>query len=96
MTELNEAIAELQRRSMKEGWMDSIDFDWEVGEALGGNRVFPSERNCRENKPCIRRSEKEPTGTPGVCFPKRVYVLDADKFDEILTRFRSVYHEANR
>ena len=33
----------------KVGYMDKIDFDYELGLALGGSQIFPSEQDLREN-----------------------------------------------
>ena len=55
------------------GWMCSIDFQYELGEALGATDVYPSEENLRENRACIDTDE--------FCRAKRVYVFDADEYD---------------
>jgi hypothetical protein len=34
------------------GYMDLTDFECELGAARGGNRVYPSIEDCRENNPC--------------------------------------------
>ena len=34
------------------GYMCLIDFECELGAALGGNRVFPDEKDCREHHKC--------------------------------------------
>jgi hypothetical protein len=62
---------------IRKGWMDSIDFDHEVGRALGGNKIYPNEQDLRAHNPCI--------GDPALgndCTAKRVYVVDADEFDK--------------
>jgi len=35
-------------------YMDKVDFDYEVGAALGGNKVFPSIKDLEKNKPCTK------------------------------------------
>lgn len=35
------------------GYMCKTDFDWELGNAAGGNRVFASVDDLRENKRCV-------------------------------------------
>ena len=62
----------------KIGWMCSTSFDCELGQALGGEKVFPSEEDLRKRAQCI--------GVPsdaGIdeCRAMRVYVFDADQFD---------------
>jgi hypothetical protein len=49
------------------GWMDSVDFDYELGNALGGNVIYPSEENLRDNRGCI--------DTDGHCTATRVVVF---------------------
>lgn len=34
------------------GYMDKVDWDWELGAASGGNRVFPSVKDLKNHKPC--------------------------------------------
>jgi len=33
--------------------MCAIDFDYELGEAMGGNTIYPSEENLRKNHPFV-------------------------------------------
>jgi hypothetical protein len=33
-------------------YMDYVDFMYELGSAAGGNKVFPSVRNLKENRTC--------------------------------------------
>ncbi len=35
------------------GYMCRIDFECELGAALGGNNIYPSEEDCRENRKCV-------------------------------------------
>lgn len=35
------------------GWMCYVDFSCELGEANGGNTIYPSEENCRANRTCL-------------------------------------------
>jgi hypothetical protein len=60
---------------MREGWMDSIDFEHEVGHALGGNAIYPSEADLREHRKCL--------DTDGECTAMRVYVVNADEYDKV-------------
>lgn len=40
-------------RPVRTGFMCKVDFDHELGEALGGNRVFPDEADCEKDRGCI-------------------------------------------
>ena len=35
------------------GFMDRVDWDYELGEACGGSRVYPSVNDLRENETCV-------------------------------------------
>jgi len=63
-------------KNLREGWMDSIAFEYEVGHALGGNTVYPDEADLRKHHTCL--------DTDGDCTAKRVYVVDADEFDSLI------------
>ena len=43
---------EIQCGDLRVGYMDKVDFDHELGNAMGGNTVFPSIDDLEENKPC--------------------------------------------
>ena len=36
------------------GYMDKVDFDYELGAAKGGNRVYPSQKDLEECQPCTQ------------------------------------------
>jgi hypothetical protein len=36
------------------GYMDKVDWDYELGQALDGNKVFPSIDALKKYKPCVR------------------------------------------
>lgn len=36
-------------------YMDKVDFDHEIGAALGGNRVYPSIKDLEKNQPCTKQ-----------------------------------------
>jgi len=36
------------------GYMDKVDFDYELGEAIDGNKIFPSVEALTKHKPCTR------------------------------------------
>jgi hypothetical protein len=78
-TELSRVRGLLQRA--KEGWMDSIDYHHELGEAWGGNSVYPDKENCEENHACIGKADQD-----GIvdCVAMRVKVIDADELDKLL------------
>jgi|FreactcultureFD7_1027221.scaffolds.fasta_scaffold44156_1 hypothetical protein len=35
------------------GWMCAIDFSYELGEALGGNTIYPSLEDLRKHHECL-------------------------------------------
>jgi hypothetical protein len=35
-------------------FMDGVDWQHELGAALGGNRLYPDAKDCKENRPCTR------------------------------------------
>lgn len=72
-----------------ECWIDSTCWDHELGQSLGGEKLFSSELDLRENMQCIDMEEFDGVGMRVQCRAKRVYVVDADEFDaakEILGR----------
>ena len=36
----------------KFGYMCKVDFDWEIGGAIGGNTVYPSVEDLKDNRTC--------------------------------------------
>lgn len=69
----------LERR---EGWMDSIAFEHELGHALGGNQVFPNVEDLKRHMLCIDRPEQVGDRMVISCHATRVYVFDANEFDK--------------
>ena len=41
------------RKRVRIGYMDGTDFDEELGEALGGNKVYPDLKDCMDNNECV-------------------------------------------
>lgn len=37
----------------KTAYMCAVDFDWELGEAMGGVRLYPSKEDCLANRACV-------------------------------------------
>lgn len=35
------------------GYMCKVDFMWELGEAMGGNEIYASIEDLKENRPCV-------------------------------------------
>lgn len=35
-------------------YIDSVDWDYELGEALGGTVLYESPEDCKEERPCMR------------------------------------------
>ena len=42
------------RKKPKTGYMCAVDFDWELGEALGGVTIYPSKKDCLDKRPCSK------------------------------------------
>ena len=40
--------------ALRTGFMDRVDFEFEVGSALGGNSIYPSVEDLRKHHPCVR------------------------------------------
>jgi hypothetical protein len=57
------------------GWMDAVDFDYELGEARGGNTVYASEENLRENCTCVDE-----------CGIQEVVVMSKEDFMELVEK----------
>ena len=45
----------MNERKTRTGYMDKVDFDEELGNALGGNKIYPSEEDLRHQKPCTKQ-----------------------------------------
>ena len=41
------------------GWMCAVDFDFELGEAAGGNKIYPSKEDLMERRKCVSEESKE-------------------------------------
>ena len=37
--------------------MCEVDFDWELGQALGGNKIYPSKENLMECRKCCAEED---------------------------------------
>lgn len=69
----------------KKGWMDSTDFQHELGYAMGGSKIFPSAEDVRTAYPCVAHPDMEHP-----CEAQRVVVLDADAWDEAWAKLERV------
>ncbi len=70
----------IEQLKKKEGWMDSTDYDCELGQANGGNVVYPSAENCEENRGCIRES----ASSNHPCAVLKVYVISEEDLNRVL------------
>lgn len=43
------------RKRVVTGYMDKVDFDEELGNAIDGNKVFPSLKALKKYKPCTKQ-----------------------------------------
>jgi hypothetical protein len=64
------------------GWMCGVDFSCELGEANGGNTIYPSEENLRANRKCVNSSEPEDK----MCYPVEVVTMSKDDFLELVEK----------
>ena len=74
----------MDRKFLREGWMDSITFDHHIGPGNDpkGGTVYGSPALCELDNPCIVKSRESGEGPEAYgCVAKRVYVVDADAFD---------------
>jgi len=39
----------------KYGYMCTTDFNWEVGEALGGTTIYPSVEDLKHHRKCVEK-----------------------------------------
>ena len=39
-------------KSRRHGFMDMVDFQHELGEALGGNKIYPNVEDFKQHNPC--------------------------------------------
>jgi hypothetical protein len=54
-----------------------IDFSCELGEASGGNIIYPSEENLRANRNCVNSGDKW-------CSPTEVVTMSKEDFLELV------------
>lgn len=63
-----------------QGWMCGVDFTCELGEADGGNIVYPTKENLLANRTCAR-----PDGDK-MCAPAEVFVVSREDFKALLDK----------
>ncbi len=71
-------------RRKRVGWMDSTDFAYELGHALGGSKVYRDEEDCKKNCPCVAHPE------PPACEAQRVVILNAEEWDRAWAKLESI------
>lgn len=64
------------------GWMCGVDFSCELGEANGGNTIYPSEENLRANRTCVNSSAEEDK----MCYPVEVVTMSKEDFLELVEK----------
>ena len=57
------------------GWMCAIDFSCELGEALGGNTIYPSLEDLQKNHECLEH-----------CGFEEVVTLSKEDFKELVAK----------
>jgi hypothetical protein len=75
---------------MKKGYMCSTDYDWELGNALGGSRVFPSIEDMKDHCSCWKGCgivEVEVKASKFIHQPTREeFLADTVSSDELLKK----------
>lgn len=71
-------------------YMDKVDFDHELGEALGGSRVYMDEEDLRDHQPCV-----ESCGIVAVKVTLDHVIKESD-FSERIALIKSREHERNK
>jgi hypothetical protein len=62
------------------GWMCAVDFQHELGEALGGNTIYPSEKDLRKRRVCVNSENEEDK----FCYPVEVVTMSKEDFDRLV------------
>ena len=42
-----------KKKKSRVGYMCQVDFDWELGEALGGTKIYSSVDDLKYERPCV-------------------------------------------
>jgi len=59
------------------GWICKVGFDYELGEAADGERIYPSFEDLRERSKCIDENDHRPV---------EVVTMSVEDFDELVAR----------
>jgi hypothetical protein len=59
------------------GWMCGVDFDFELGEAAGGNKIYPSKEDLMERRKCVSEESKEHR-------PVKVVTVSKEDFESLI------------
>jgi hypothetical protein len=78
----NELATNLMKGYTKTAWMDSIDFEDELGEAPGYHKISHSKKQCIEDHKCLSYLAENPEEMQD-CYPLEVVVLRKEFFDKI-------------
>ena len=62
------------------GWMCSVDFDHELGEAAGGTTIYESEKDLRKHRTCVNSTAEEDC----FCYPAEVVTMSKEDFLKLL------------
>jgi hypothetical protein len=59
------------------GWMCKVGFDYDLGEAADGTRIYPSLEDLRERLQCVNEKEHRPV---------EVVTMSREDFDELVAK----------
>ena len=64
------------------GWMCSVDFQHELGEAAGGTTIYASEGDLRKCRTCVNSTAEEDC----FCYPSEVVTMSKEDFLELVEK----------
>ena len=73
------------------GWMCQVDWDYELGEAAGGNRIFASQEDLKRCRKCTAGDDEEH-------IPQEVVTMSKEDFLELIEKSgvdRSTIYSSN-
>lgn len=77
---MGQTLKEKLKNIARVGWMDSISYQHELGEASKGNKIYPTKKDCHSAHPCIETGRLD---DPYTCQAIKVYVISEDAIERI-------------